>query len=70
MFRRPHIGGGKVDSLKLATAKLQPDAASAALRLMDCFSPEEMMNSNPSGVSKRKDATRIATTCVFVIWTQ
>ena len=42
-------GGGKVDSLKLATAKLQPDAASAALRLMDClFSPEKMVNSKPS----------------------
>ena len=59
-----------MDSLKLATAKLQPDAASAVLRLTDCFLPEEMVNSNPSGVSKSKDATRIATTHVFVIWTQ
>ena len=50
--------------MKLATAKLHPDAASAALKLMDClFSAEEMVNSNPSGVSKSKDAARIATIC-------
>ena len=45
-----------VDKLKLANAKLQNDAANTALKLMDAvFSVEEMVNGNPSGVTKSKD---------------
>ena len=45
--------------MRLANAKLQADASSAALKLMDCvFSTEEMVNSNPSGVTRSKDETR------------
>lgn len=48
-----------VDKLKLANAKLQSDAATAALKLMDAiFITEEMVNSNPSGVTKSKDPVR------------
>ena len=39
-----------IDQLKLANAKLQKDAGSAALKLMDCvFTTAEMVNGNPSG---------------------
>ena len=48
-----------VDLVKLANAKLQSDPGMAALKLMDCvFSTEEMVNSNPSGVTKSKDVAR------------
>ena len=48
-----------VDPVKLANAKLQSDPGTAALKLMDCvFTTEEMVNSNPSGVTKSKDPTR------------
>ena len=48
-----------VDPVRLANAKLQPDASSAALKLMGCvFSTEKMVNSNPSGVTRSKDETR------------
>lgn len=44
---------------KLANAKLQSDPGTAALKLMDCvFTTEEMVNSNPSGITKSKDSTR------------
>ena len=39
--------------------KLQADRGAAALKLMDCiFSTEEMVNGNPSGVTRSNDATR------------
>lgn len=45
--------------MRLANAKLQSDPGSAALKLMDCiFSTKEMVNGNPSGVTRSKDATR------------
>ena len=51
-----------VDKLKLANAKLQSDASNAALKLMDAiFTTEEMVNSNPSGVTKSKDLVRQCT---------
>ena len=56
MFQ-PFLKG--VDAVRLANAKLQPDAGSAALKLMDClFSTSEMVNCNPSGVTRSKDETR------------
>ena len=40
-------------------ARLQADRGAAALKLMDCiFSTEEMVNGNPSGVTRSNDATR------------
>ena len=52
----------KIDQLRLASAKLQPDAGRAAQKLMDVlFTTEEMVNGNPSGNSKSRDATRLAT---------
>lgn len=48
-----------VDAVKLANAKLQPDAGTTALKLMDCvFSTSEMVNGNPSGVTRSKDEIR------------
>ena len=48
-----------VDPVRLANAKLQSDANSAALQLVDCvFSTEELVNANPSGVTRSKDETR------------
>lgn len=39
--------------MRLANAKLQSDPGSAALKLMDCiFSTKEMVNGNPSGVTR------------------
>ena len=38
---------------------MQSDPGNAALKLMDCvFSAEEMVNGNPSGVTKLKDTNR------------
>ena len=48
-----------MDKLRLANAKLQAEPGNAALKLMDCvFSVEEMVNGNPSGVTKSKDDDR------------
>jgi hypothetical protein len=48
-----------VDQVRLQNAKLQSDAGGAALKLMDCLlSTEEMVNGNPSGVTRSKDAAR------------
>ena len=48
-----------VDLVKLANAKLQSDPGTAALKLMDCvFTTAELVNSNPSGVTKSKDPAR------------
>ena len=48
-----------IDKLKLANAQLQTDPNTAALKLMDCvFTIEEMVNGNPSGVTKPKDPDR------------
>ena len=47
------------DPVKLANAKLQSDPGSAALKLMDCvFTIKELVNGNPSGVTKSKDSAR------------
>lgn len=47
------------DPLKLAKAKLSNKPETAALKLMDCFfSTEEMVNCNPSGVTKSRDVMR------------
>lgn len=53
-----------VDPVRLQNAKLQSDdAGSAALNLMDCLvSTEEMVNGNPSGVTRSKDPGRQRTT--------
>ena len=49
----------RVDLVKLANAKLQSDPGTAALKLMDCvFTTAELVNSNPSGVTKSKDPAR------------
>ena len=54
---RPFLKG--VDPVRLANAKLQKDAGNVALKLMDCiFSTKEMVNGNPSGVTRSKDPTR------------
>ena len=45
-----------MDKLRLANAKLQSDPGNAALKLMDCV--QEMVNGNPSGVTKSKDDDR------------
>ena len=56
------VGGKEVDPLRLAAAKLQPDAASCALRLLDClFHAEELVNGNPSGFTNSKDPDRLTT---------
>ena len=48
-----------VDTLRLANAKLQSDPGTAALKLMDCvFTTSEMVNGNPSGISKSRDPSR------------
>ena len=53
---------GKVDPLKLANAKLQKDASSCGLKLLDClFTTEELGNCNPSGNTKSNDPARKAT---------
>ena len=54
---QPFLKG--VDAVRLANAKLQPDAGSTALKLMDCmFSTAKMVNGNPSGVTRSKDEAR------------
>ena len=48
-----------MDPVKLANAKLQTDAGCAALKLMDCvFTTSEMVNGNPSGITRSRDAVR------------
>ena len=50
---------GKIDPLRLANAKLQSDAGSAALKLLDClFTTEELVNCNPSGNTKSTNPAR------------
>ena len=47
-----------VEPVELANAKLQSDAGTAALKLMDSvFTTEAMVNGNPSGVTKSKEQT-------------
>ena len=54
---QPFLKG--VDAVRLANAKLQPDTGTAELKLMDCvFSTSEMVNGNPSGVTRSKDQIR------------
>ena len=46
----------KVDELKLQQAKLNLDETKCALQMMSAlFSPEELVNGNPSGISNSKD---------------
>lgn len=53
------IHGWLVDRLKLQSAKLHSDPSRCALQLMGCrFSIDEMVNGNPSGVTKSKDECR------------
>ena len=60
------FGDHTVNPLKLANAKLQSDPGSAALKMMDClFSTEELVNGNPSGITKSKDSNRRATVQVL-----
>ena len=50
------IHGKKVDELKLQQAKLNPDETKCALQMISAlFSPEELVNGNPSGISNSKD---------------
>ena len=55
------ICGQRVDRLKLATALIQPTPVAMALKLMSClFTTEELVNGNPSGLSKFNNAdTRV-----------
>lgn len=51
--------GHKVNSLRLAQAKLQAEPSKAALKLLSClFDPEELVNGNPSGSTNSKDVHR------------
>lgn len=60
------FGGHNVDQLKFTNAKLQSDPGLCALKMMDClFSTEELVNGNPSGVTKSQDANRKATVQVL-----
>lgn len=53
------ICGHKVNSLRLAQAKLQAEPSKAALKLLSClFDPEELVNGNPSGSTNSKDVHR------------
>jgi len=53
------IGGKKVDSIKLQSAKLTTDASKCALQLTSClFTTKELANGNPNGISKSKDQDR------------
>lgn len=53
------IYGYKVDRLKLQSAKLQCDPSKCGLQLLGClFSPEELVNGNPSGITNSKDEMR------------
>ena len=48
-----------MDKHLFANAKLQKDASSAALKLMDCvFTTAELVNSNLSGQTNSKDSVR------------
>lgn len=56
------FGTHKVDMLKVVNAKLQSNPVSAALKMMDSpFSTEELVNGNPSGITKSRDSIRRAT---------
>lgn len=47
---------------KVVNTKLPSSPVSAALKMMDSlFSTEELVNGNPSGITKSKDSTRRAT---------
>ena len=51
-----------MDELRLANAKLMPDAHQAALKKLDClFTVEELVNGNPSGNTKSQNPDRIST---------
>ena len=51
-----------MDRLKLATALVQPTPVSMALKLMSCiFTKKELINGNPSGISKSSDQQRRST---------
>ncbi len=53
------ICGHAISSQKLAQAKLQTDPSKAALKLLAClFSPEELVNGNPTGSTNSKDVHR------------
>ena len=61
VFLQAHvlIYGHKVDRLKLQSAKLQCDPSKCGLQLLGClFSPEELVNGNPSGITNSKDEMR------------
>ena len=56
----------KIDPVRLESAKLQPTAGTCALKLMDCmFTLEELVKSNPSGVTKSKDPDRACTLSIL-----
>ena len=51
--------GQKVNRLKLAAAKLQSNSSKCALQLVGVlFTPKELVNANPSGVTNSKDEQR------------
>ena len=51
-----------MDQLKFTNAKLQSDPDLCVLKMIDClFSMEELVNGNPSGVTKSQDVNRKAT---------
>ena len=61
VFQQEHvwIHGKEVNRIRLQAAKLNSDPCKCAQQLMSClFSVEEMVNGNPSGVTKSKDPTR------------
>ena len=56
------ISGTVVNKLKLAHALIQKDARSMGLKLMGClFSDKDLVNGNPSGITKSKNEHRVKT---------
>ena len=54
LFEQEHVMvyGRMVDRLRLQNAELQSDPCNCALKLLGClFSPEELVNGNPSGIT-------------------
>ena len=59
-FQEIVINGHAINHLRLVQAKLQPDPARAALKLLAVLivSAEELVNGNPNGTTNSKDHHR------------
>lgn len=59
LFQEIIIGGHGVNRLRLAQAKMLGEPSKAALKLLAClFTPEELVNGNPTGTTNSKDIHR------------